>query len=238
MSIAWGDLKDQVREGILKDALPTDPADARWSETQLFYFLKWALDQFISHTAYEVTEQFTISDPATDLPVTLALPSYGDLYDEAIVVLTQNSRQEALHPMRLLPGDTWNWTTLVDNNRPRGYYARGEDTIYLTFKPEANAVLDVYYYTFYEMPSAEDDDTFEIQIPRWAELGIAYLIGAYASHPEGVQLSSIRQFSSRPDTGNPEDNPHHRQSEHFLKMYQGVLNAHHPQERVKSMRGR
>jgi len=215
----WGELKTQIRRSILNDP---EEQSREWADAQLLDMIGWALETFCAHTAMEATATFS-PGAATDL---FALPE--DVYDEMETTgrlqYAADDKREWLTPVFISPGSTWSELTPDAYTTPRGYWEWPTGYLRLGFLAAAGSTLTLYYYAYWPKPTGDDSLLY---VPRWAELALAYLVGAYAQHPLGVQASNIRQWGTKPDTGTPESNPLHRQTEHFLKLYDATL-ARHP----------
>lgn len=98
---------------------------------------------------------------------------------------------------------------------PEGYVTLGK-------APDDGDTVRLYYLAYWDLPTVTGDnvdDDFVLEIPRKAERAVLFYTCAYCLLPEAVSASGLRQFNTRIDSGNPEQNPVERTVEFFLKLY-------------------
>lgn len=224
MALTWGDLREQIRVGLLRDAVPDEETNAyRWADEELLTYCWWALAQFAKHTAVATGVTFT---PATGLEYNLPdnilsfekLDVIGQVY-----LLGADNSVEYLDPIRYTPG--------VSYVTGKGFYT-WPDTVLrlnLTSAPGSEYSVVVNYFAHYDRPYAEND---VVGIPRWAEPAFAYLIASHALSGASMKSASIRQFNDKRDSGTPEHNPLRDQQKWFLSMYECEIAKYPPQDRT------
>lgn len=222
MSVSWATLRTRVRRSILGDT-GTSPV---WSDDQLLDYIGWALDEFCAHTAVATSTSYPCDGETHEF----VLPDniYEPITRAGAVALKQDEQIEYLEPIRFTPGATWPDDEPDETSQPRAFWEWPTGTLRLGFIPKDSSTLTVYYFAHWDKPT---DDNSILDVPHWAEEALAYLVGAIAMSPLGVQTSNIRRWNDRLDSGTPEHNPSHRQAEFFRRMYQEVLRVHPPQER-------
>lgn len=231
MSIAWGTLKGYIREAILKD-VPQVVADEtlqteQFSDNQLLIAARWACSALSMHTAQQATRRYNCDGQSYifDMPDDIV----DNIEKAGLVIYDDGSMLNYLAPVRLLPSVQWPKAVLAaDQGGLQGYWQWPFDRLTLSFVPAAGAALEVRYFKSWNAP-ANDADILEF--PRQFEQAFAYYVGASTFDPLGAQASSIRQWNRRQDSGTPEDNPLHRQSEFFLKQAERVLRGIGAQDR-------
>jgi len=225
----WGEYQPYVRSAVLKDTA-ADPSDYRWSEASVYAYFCQALKQFAAHTAATDTETYAIANATTS---TLTLPA--DIYDDAVqttvLVYNDGEKRVLLEGMALKPGMVLTEVAPGAVTYPRSFWEWPKGTLNLGFTLKNGTSADLWYFANWALPDDEGDDDYVLPIPSWAELPVAYLIGAFAAVAEGMQASNIRQWNTRPDTGTPEHNPLHRQTEHMMMLYRDLISWHPPQNR-------
>ena len=213
-----------VRRAVLKDSGST-----KWSDDQILDALGWALDTFAIHTAapstvtWEVgTTQavaYTLPDNVFDDPMETALIRYRRTSDDVY---------EMLAPISIMLGAKWTGVTPDDHTTPRGWWVWPDTTLNLRFKPGQDTTLEMLYFARYTKPTT---DTDVVEIPRWAEGPVAVLTGAFCQVSEGVFSANLRQHSTIPDKGTPEDNPLAKETNHLFDLYNRMVNQHPAQDR-------
>ncbi len=220
--IPWGAYRLQMRRSLLRD---DSQKQQRWTDENLLDALGWALDTFSAHTALPKTMVSTVDGVSSS--ITLPHDIYDDTEQTVLVRLVTPDRIEILEPIRLVPG------VILDppeesNSGLRGYWEWPTGTLNFGFVPEKGSRIELMYFAYYPSPESDEDI---LQIPRWAHLPVGYLIGAYAVLSYGVVASQVRQYADKQDSGTPEHNPLHRQTEHFLRLYRETIARYPAQNR-------
>jgi len=214
MSLTWGTLKAQIARRL-------NDADHRtYSEALLRDLVNDALVAFAaSHTGMAST--FSIEgDGETyefDLP--------DNLVDEegAGVYAVYWKEGQWLSRLEYFPGQDWPSTSRTTSSSPVGYVLWPQDKISFTRVPTDGQDITVYYVAYY--PEAENDNS-TILVPRWAREAIKYYVLAGALEPGSTKAGKLRQYQSRRDAGDPEDNPLLRLAQYYKQRYYEILAAH------------
>lgn len=235
MSILWGSFRETIRRSILKDNVADeDTGEYRWSDEEILDAALWALDTFAQHTAVASGTSYEGDGSA----LAFALPSnlfdserFDDTGEVAVNWADAFGTPEYLDPIRSSPllniRDQYNYGFYTSVNDPYDLHLR------LKRIPAPGEMIDVAYYAYYDRPT---NDNSVVNIPRWAEGAVSFLVGAYALSGSSLKTSFIRQWGARPDTGNPEHNPVREQQAALLKMYEYELLKHPLQQRKTTYR--
>lgn len=220
MAIAWVYYRGQIRRTILRD---TNPANYRWSDEILRDCLWWALDQFASHTAQATATSFTGDGVTTqfDLPENV----YDAIDESGMVYIQDGTRIKYLDPVRNTEGLTPNSDT--------GFYIWPNNKINMSPAPVSGSTITIEYFASYNRPYADSDT---VDIPRWAEKAVSYLVAANALVSPGLKSANIRQWGQKPDTGTPEDNSLKEFQRWLVELYYEEINRHPSQERTNAFR--
>lgn len=222
----WGELLQHIRLAILKDNTPDEETgEYRFSTEELLICAGWALSQFAAHTAMATSVVFT---PATGTTYELPAEIYdGDTLEQVISVGFYDGKElNYLDPVRYTDG-------MSPNKEITGFSIFPDRILNIPQAGNEASTLTLRYFAYWPTPSAPEDI---IQTPRWAEVGLCYLIGAHALAGAGLKAAVIRQWGARPDTGSPEDNPLRVQQEWFMKLYECELRKRLPQDRINAFR--
>jgi hypothetical protein len=220
--IRWGDLKDNILAGIIKD-----PDEVRVSPDQLLVWAKWACVEVSYHTAQAVLKSF----PCDGLINQFALPNnmIDSLEKTGLVAYNDGTSVNYLVPIRHHSGTLWpSSATAKDGQEMKGYWEWPTGQFTLGFIPVADTSIDLYYFKTWDAPVNDDS---MLDIPGWMEHPFGYIVAAYALDPDGYQISNIRNWIRKQDAGKPEDNPPHKQAEYFLKQADRLLSRIAPQDR-------
>lgn len=121
------------------------------------------------------------------------------------------------------PGKTRN---ALSNSRSSGFdwieYPAG--SVFLSRPMDLGAQIRLYYIAHYDNPADADDDSFTLQVPRYAIIGMAYYAAAHAVLPSAVAAGQIGQFKQRIDSGTPTDNPMAELSRFFRQLFIEEMN--------------
>lgn len=219
----WSEFRTSLRRTVLQDV--SEPFVLS-NEVLLDAFV-WATQTFCEHTALATGVTYT---GATATEYTLPGDVYGTIDITGAVSLTQNGKIAYLNPSRIISND---YQTYSPYTAKAAFYTRG-DKLCLTEAPtDANAILQVDYFTYYPTPSSAEA---VLTIPRWAEGALAYLSGAYALLSLAVQSANIRQWLEEPERGSPESNSLRVQSDWMIKKYQQMISVHPKQDRENFFR--
>jgi len=220
--LTWSELRNQVREALLKD---TNPSEYRWSDSELLTYCSWALNTFARHTALASGTGFS---PATGVEYNLPENLYdGEPFDITgqVFVIDAAGTIEYLNPIRYTGG--------LHPHNAKGFYTYPDKVLHLTQAFGETDLIQIRYYAYYTAPVSGEDP---IEVPRWALNPLSYLIAAHALSGASLKTASIRQWGAKPDTGTPEHNPMKVQQQWFLEMYEREMQRFTPQERVQHFR--
>lgn len=239
MSLTWAGYKAQIRRSILNDlAAEGEEETQSWTDDQLLDAVAWAMDAFCAHTALPYTAVFdnaTVKTPGDepvlyDLTVDTAFTLPADVYED-VEVSSQVYVMRDGYPVYLDPVE---YTAGIHPYRAsQGYYIWPENILNVLTPLTQNDTLHIRYFAYYPHPS---EDTDPILLPRWARMPVAYLTGAYALGPVGVQSASIDRFKDKFDSGNPEHNAIRRQQEWFMQIYEREIARYPRQDRLNAFR--
>jgi hypothetical protein len=215
MSITWAALKVGIARKL------KDPSYRKYEEGLLMDAANDALVAFASsHTGAASTFGIT-GDGETyefDLPSDI-------IEDEGTGLHAVHWKDNQwLEEVEYFPGMEWASTTRSTTSSPVAYILWPQGKISFSRVPVSGQVVTLYYVAYY--PRIEDDDTV-ITIPRWAEEPIKLYSAASAIEPASVKTGNLRQYGTRRDSGDPEDNPLLRLAEHYMQRYYRIL-ADHP----------
>ena len=177
------------------------------------------LDAIVSsHTAVlpwrpkAMKDESTVIGDGTD--VDFALPS--DLVEVQAVIVQDTG--EVLPQAVFSPG-SYHGTGISPTNDwilyPEGY---------ITF---SKAIADGGVYSaFWTAPTAMDNDTLDadLEVPDVLITGMVYYAASHALMPSAVGAAELRQFGTRPDTGNPEHNPVRDAVTYLLSAFNREMN--------------
>lgn len=229
MPIKWGDLKSNIRLGLLKDVPPqiegTSAAEL-FGDDALLVAADWACACLSQHTA----QQATMNINCDGLGFQWALPDnmVDDIEKAALVIFDDGRSLEYLVPIRLQPGEFWPKKTPGQPGANTLAYWQWMDAIILTFVPASETNIEIRYWKMWESPT---EDSSVLEFPRRFEQPFSYLVAATAFNPLGAQASSIRQWNRKQDSGTPMDNPLNQQADYYLKMADRLLQRVGPQDR-------
>lgn len=229
MAIDWGTLKGYIRTGLLKD-VPTSAGitveQSQFTDAELLIAARWGCVYLSQRFAQETTLTFTCDGVA----FTFALPDtlVDDVERTGLVILHRANDIEYLAPIRTLPGEQWPVSVQSESSAlTRGYY-HWQDLLQLTFIPNSTDTIELRCWKNWNAPLVDADLlTFPIRL----EQPFAYIVSAFAFDPLGAQASAIRTWNRKTDSGTPEDNSLHQQSQYFLMMADKLLAAVGPQDR-------
>ena len=233
MAIAWGMYREQIRRSLLNDSnIET------WTNEQLMDSANWALIQFASHTAPLVTQIYTDEtikfsgniyegvprqtyDLSSDVTFPLDRESINSIEDEGSVYIKSGYNRDFLigaQPsiLRHMPGSSDTFEHINQTIVLAGPAGRGKE-------------LHINYFSYYD---AIKSDVDILNIPKWSEPILAYLIAGLTLTSAIMQEVSISQFKESPESGNPEHNAHRKQQEFLIKRYELELKRFPYQDRA------
>jgi len=71
----------------------------------------------------------------------------------------------------------------------------------------ADETMDVYYFTNWQSITTSGSPTENLETPQFVDVALIYYACSYCLASGAMQSSQLRQFNTRIDSGNPEDNP-------------------------------
>lgn len=216
----WKDFDTYVRSAVLNATTTTeDGTTTSYSPEQMLIWARWACAE-ISMT---FAQPWRITYPINGKVYAKPDDMLGSTELEALLTYQDSRVVRVLSPLERMPDDQ----RRSDHVSYR-YYEWPVDTINLDFEPASGSTLTLDYFRMWPAPQGDNSD---FNIPRWLELPFAYLIGAYAMSPFGVQSAIIRQWNTRLDSGNPVDNTLHSQARFFIDQAYRLLKHSPPQDR-------
>ncbi len=219
------DLRTQVRSVLLDDEIPDEDGNHKFSDDRLKFAVEWGLEQLANHTALPKMYTFTdLSSKDYNLPDDLFTADKFDQCSE-VTLIDGNSVESILDPVR--------YTSNLDRYRSNGYYTYPDNVLHLTELPTTYSTLRVRYFAFYPNPIAPTD---EITLPRHLKMALSYLVAVHALSGASTASSLIRQWNTKKDSGNPENNVILEQQKQYLKMYTEEMLKHQAQDRYNHFR--
>jgi hypothetical protein len=224
--MTWGELRDKIRESILRDIELTIGATMHWSDEEILNYFQWSVNDLCSHTAFPVELTFTdetvkddnqgdpiFYDMAEDKEFHLDPEPYVDVDRAGIVFIERAGRvtQVKYNPAMRMGA--------------HGYHTWPSNTLHLCEPPGKDATLYVRYFGYYPLPEQDEDP---IVIPQWSIAAVCYMVGAHALGAPGLRSAMIRQWDEH---GNREQNPLRVQQKWFHEMYEMLLSRYPRQNR-------
>ena len=123
-----------------------------------------------------------------------------------------------LSMQRVMAGDTWANTSFSDTS----FMEWPEGKITFSKAPSTDGIK-LYYAAVWGKP---DKDTDVIDVPDVYLTAIALYAAAYSLLNKATAASLIRQYNTKTDSGNPEQNPAQRQADYLLKWFESEMNRH------------
>lgn len=209
MATTWSTLSASL------DTLLDDADQASYSDTLRIEAFNRACQYFaITHTALFKNIAATAAPYAQGVLVAypeslLELPS-GGIQD----ITGRNSYW--LEPTPLMPGE----------DTPTRGYTEIEDGI-LVYDTDTTDVR-IWYFAGYR-PIV--DGTTVTNLPLWCEWAVLNLAVAYLMYPGMLSQQNLRQFQTRREAGEPEDNPPRRQAMFHMQVYRDIVSTVRQQER-------
>lgn len=106
-----------------------------------------------------------------------------------------------------------------------GVYMTLSDGIYL---PGGETQVRLWYYGTY---TAVVDGATVVNLPTWAEWALVNLTMGYLLYPSMMNQQMLRQFQTRREAGQPEDNPPRIQAKFCIQQYHEIVGRVPPQDR-------
>jgi hypothetical protein len=88
--------------------------------------------------------------------------------------------------------------------------------------------VTVWYYSFY--PDIVDTSSVCLA-PSWAVLPLEMLCHVFLLNPSMMAQENLRQFQTKREAGDPEDNPPRAQANFYFRMYRDLIGFAKPQTR-------
>lgn len=218
--ITWGELRAMLRRTFLMDTTPDEETgEFRHTDAKLLDCVKLALDRLCVHTAVATATAYPAAGTAYPLPDNTYT---GDQIWPSLLVWVEDSvgKPVYLNPAQISESVTGDYQIL-------GHELR------LLVVPPAGATLHIEYYAHYDYPIG---DASVINVPHWAITAVAYCTSAYALSGFSLRSSSIRQWNTRSDSGNPIQNPIIEQMKLYFQLFENELAARPRQERYRNPR--
>lgn len=202
----------QVKEAVLR--LLDDEEGETYNEDLVLDAIGVALDEILPWIPKLATT--TLASGSS----TFTLPS--DLYAVEAVL---DADGEVLPRVRLLVGDNFS-----DNISPNGYMFFPSGSI--TFGIPLTEAYTLYYLAQWAKPTDTTTDTEALEPPDYAIYPITLYAAAYCIIRDAVSITEIRQFNTRVDGGNPEDNPRQMAILFLIKMFKDTISRVPKYQRV------
>lgn len=233
--ITWSTYREQVRRSVLGD-----PNGVRWSPEQVHDFIGWALDRFVSHTAYLSTlvindgdmkqDGITPYDFRTESTIEMPTDIFDDLEVTGRVAITTDKNVTTYYD----PVDLTQGLTPYAPTEP-SFWVWPRNTINFSSVIGTGSRVCIDYFSYYPTP-AIDNDLAVLDVPRWALKPLGTLIGAFALESLAIESANIDRWKDNLDSGSPEDNALRKQMEWQMKQYEYHISQHIPQDRANFFR--
>lgn len=218
--ITWGEFRAMLRRTFLMDTTPDEETgEYRHTDAKLLDCVRLALDRLCAHTAVASATAYPANGKVYPLPGNTYA---GDHVWPSLLVWIEHPVEK---PVYLNP-------VQISETVAGDYNIIGNELRLLADVP-AGATLCVEYYAHYDYPV---NDASLIQIPHWALTAVAYCTSAYALSGFSLRSSSIRQWNTRNDSGNPIQNPIIEQMRLYFQLFENELAARPRQERYRNPR--
>jgi len=109
---------------------------------------------------------------------------------------------------------------------PNGY-------ISLTSENLDGKYLDVYYFSDWVEATTTGSATESLDTPSFADLAIVYYACSYCLVSGAMQSSQLRQFNTKIDSGNPDDNPLKEMSIVLMQRFMNEVKLFPPIEKAQ-----
>lgn len=205
MSLTWAELRTQAKR-LLQDNKST--GTPRWSNDQLLDYASWALNSLCAHTALATATGFTCDGVASAF--TLPNNFYEEVTRSGAVYIDDGFSVSYLNPVPI-----WKHAGALN-----GYYLNPSNILNTVMVPSNGSILTIYYFASYPIPVNDND---LILAPAWATAALVFAIGSYAHSSYATKTASIRQWNTKSDSGNPEQNPIEDMSRVYYERYQMEL---------------
>lgn len=100
--------------------------------------------------------------------------------------------------------------------------------------PTDGCIYDLRYLCTWAKVSDTTDLGTAIEPPDWTVVGLTLYATAYLLISSSLDTSNMRQFNTRVDSGNPEDNPIQRSISYLLKLFNQEMNRHPKYQRAQT----
>lgn len=222
----WSTFRDVIRRSILADTNALN-----WSNEQLADYIGWALDRFALHTALPKEIAFNAATEKSEgvfynmsVDTTFIMPDdvFEDLTISGMIYVTDAyGKRQYIDPINRTDGVT-------PMNRNGQYFETWGDKLLFTQPVGASSSITVRYFAMYPMPRL---DTDILNLPRWAYVAIAHLVGYYALTAPAIDSANIDRWKDRNDSGQPETNALAQQQRQMLSVYERLLENYPRQDR-------
>ena len=232
----WGDYVTKIRRSVFNDL-----GESQWTDDQFYDFFLWAQDTFCAHTAkpseyiFDSVANAALASPL-DLDVDTRYPLPSDVYDDfeytSMVELVTTQQTHYFDPIDKTAG-------IHPYTNPSSVPTYDVfPTGYINFQNAmgADSSLRIKYFAYYDTPDDKDDTDFVLEIPRWSEVAVGFLMAAYALTPLGIQSANIDRWKESADSGNPEHNALRTQQKFMMGEYRNILSQYPKQDRVNYWR--
>lgn len=219
---SWGELKKYIKSAILKGDVGESDV-SRFPDDSMIMWARWACAEISMHTAEMKTYSFLVDGSKRYL-----LPSnrIGDLSKTTLLRYSERGKEYIGLPYRRMPSQP---QAAPSSDVARAYWEWPSGYVTLTFAPIVEVdKLELDYFGIWSAPTHDD---FELHFPDWLEHPFCYLVAARAMDPQATQASMIRQWNTRLDSGNPEDNTLIQHARYLIGQAYRLLNQQPTQER-------
>lgn len=198
-----------------------DRDNPTWTDDDLLDYANEALAALSMHTAQQVVVDSVLTADTSSYAMPDGYLSPGPVW------LISGTYRYLLTPFELEPGQ--DLPTQVVSGRRTEYYEWPAGTLSFLRPLASGDTLRLQYYAYWDRLEVDSDT---LAIPRWMEDALKWDMLQRAMSKPGAQASSLGQYKTKRDLGNPEDNPLLDYAKWCQKQFDRVWNEHAPQDRT------
>lgn len=91
----------------------------------------------------------------------------------------------------------------------------------------------LFYLTHWSKPISDDDKATELKTPDFLNTALTLYTTAQMLIPDAISASTVRQYNTKVDSGNPEHNPMRDSASYLLKLFSEEMNRHPRYQRAQ-----
>lgn len=174
----------------------------------------FAFNEFCAHTAktLEFIYDNTITNPVDDEPYNLS--------EDTVYRLPALAYPNP----RTIKAKSWVYIEDVLVDKSLYYWSEGYRDIVWIAPPVKD--FEIRYYAYYDLPiNGTETDELLVDIPDWALGIVRHRIVSHILSMSSIETADIRQWNTRRDSGNPDNNPLADRMMASEKMYKILIDA-------------